>query len=440
MKSNVEKVSNLSRKLNIEVPAETVQSTFQKIFVGLQKEVNIKGFRKGKAPLTTIKSLYGDRVKQDVVQDLIQQHYAKALVEHKLEPVSYPEFEFEDPTDAQNFAFTAAFDVRPEINLKKYEGLEVEKEKYSFDDAKVTEALDNIRTSKATLEDVKEARPAQNGDVAIIDFEGFVDGKPLENGAGTNHHLELGAKQFIEGFEEGVLGMKVGDKKTLNLKFPDPYHSKELAGQPVEFKVTLTALKEKTLPEFTPEFLESLGGAKDLADLKASIRKDIEGADHKRIDDAFRNRILKKLVQANPVEVPATLMKEQKASLVEDFKKRMGEQGMPATDFESYVQKWDGDFEKTATEMIQSSFLIDAIAKKHDLFCTKEDLDAKYAEYAKQTGLEESRIREFYARPEQTSRLTYMITEEKVINFLLSSVKVKEVDRKELEPQGLDAE
>ncbi len=436
MKSNVEKVSNLSRKLNIEVPATVVQTSFQKVFQGLQKEVSIKGFRKGKAPLATIKSIYGDRVKQDVVQDLIQQHYAKALVEHKLEPISYPEFEFEDPSEAKDFSFSAAFDVRPEITLKKYEGLEVEKEKYTFDDAKVDQVLENIRASKATFEDVTEARAAKNGDIAVIDFEGFVDGKPLENGAGKNHHLELGAKQFIDGFEEGVVGMKVGEEKTLKLAFPTPYHSKELEGKAVEFKVTLQSLKAKVLPELNAELLASLGGPSDLESLKKTIREDLEGSDKKRIEDAFKNRLLKKLVQANPVEVPASLHKEQKASLIADFQKRMKDQGMGEADFSSYAEKWDSDFDKTASEMIQSSFLIDTIAKKHDLFCTDADLDNKYAEYAKQTGIEETRIREFYARPEQTSRLTYMITEEKVIAFLMKTVKVKEVDKKDLETEG----
>lgn len=427
MKSNVEKVSNLSRKLNVEIPAAVVQSAFQKIFTGIQKDVTIKGFRKGKAPLATVKSLYGDRVKQDVVQDLIQKHYAEALTEHKLEPISYPEFEFADPTENKDFSFSAAFDVRPEINLKKYEGLEVEKEKFEFDSKKVDQVLENIRASRATFETVTEARAAKLGDVAVVDFEGFIDGKPLENGSGTDHHLELGAKQFIEGFEDGIVGMKAGDTKTLSLKFPDPYHSADLAGKPVDFKVTLKEIKAKVLPELNDEFIASLGGPKDLDALKKSIEEDLTQTETKRIEDAFKNRLLKALVKENPVEVPPSLMKEQKASLVEDFKKRMTEQGMGPNDFASYLDKWDSDFEKTAAEMIQSSFLVDAIAKKHDLFAKKEDLDAKFAEYAQQTGIEESRIREFYGRPEQASRLTYMITEEKVIALLNKSVKIKEV-------------
>lgn len=433
MKSNVEKVSSLSRKVKVEVPAATVQAAFQKVFQGLQKEANIKGFRKGKAPMATIRNLYGDRVKQDVVQDLIQQHYVKAVTEHKLDPISSPEFEFEDPSEAKDFSFSASFEVRPEIKLKKYQGLDVEKEKFTADETKVDKVLTDIRNSRAKWEDVLETRPAQVGDMAVVDFEGFVDGKPLENGAGTNHNLELGAKQFIDGFEEGVVGMKVDESRTLNLKFPDPYHSQDLAGKPVEFKVTLKALKKKALPEFTPEFLAELGGPADLDGLKKSIRDDLEANDRKQIEEAFKNRLLKNLVQENPVEVPASLMREQKASLVADFKKRMADQGMGEKDFEGYVQKWDKDFETTAAEMIQSSFLIDAIAKEHDLFAKEEDIDAKLKEYAQQSNIDEARIREFYGRAEQRSRLSYMITEEKVINFLTTSAKIKEIEKKNLE-------
>lgn len=435
MKSNLEKVSTLSRKLNVEIPAGVVQSSFAKVFQGIQREAAIKGFRKGKAPLTTIKSMYGDRVKQDVAQELIQKHYAQAIGEHKVEPINYPEFEFEDPTENNDFNFTAVFEIRPEINLKSYEGLEVIKEKFLVDDTKVNQTLENIRSSRSTLEDVTEDRATTNSDVAIIDFIGYVDGKELENGAGTDHHLELGANQFIDGFEAGVTGMKKGETKTLNLKFPDPYHAVDLAGKPVEFKVTLKSIKAKVLPELTEEFVKTLGGPATLEELKKTIKDDLEQGEKKRIEDAFKNRLLKALVAANPVEVPTSLMKEQKASLVEDFKKRMTEQGMGPADFEAYVTKWDGDFQKTASEMIQSSFLIDAVAKKHELTCNKEDVDAKFKEYTAQTGIEEARIREFYGRPEQLSRLTYMITEEKVIAYLNKTVKVKEVAKEDIKEE-----
>lgn len=443
MKSTMEKVSNLQRRLNIEVPAQIVSNAFEQMFKGIQKQANIKGFRQGKAPLATIKSLYNDRVKQDVVQELVQKHYFDALKEHQIDPISYPEFEFDQPNEGKDFSFSANFEVKPEVTLKKYEALEVDKEQLAVDDAKVDQVLENIRSSRAELVDVLEERSAQNGDVAIIDFEGFVDGAPLQNGAGKSHNLELGAKQFIEGFEEGVVGMKVGQTKTLSLNFPEQYHAADIAGKPVDFKVTLTGLKQKRLPEVNDEFVSqmmsqgggSTGEQQTVESLKKTIRTDLEQTETKRIEGDLKNRLLKALVALNPVEVPSSMLTEQKQALKDDMKKRMQEQGMSENDFEAYAEKWDADFESTAAEMIQSGFLIDAIAKKHDLRWSDEDLDKKFAEFAGQTGIDQARIKEFYSRPEQLNRLTYTITEEKVIEFLLKSAKVVEVPREKLAEQ-----
>lgn len=435
MKAQIQVTEGLQRKLNVEIPSDKVKSAFEKIYNDIQRQVEIKGFRKGKAPIATIKTMYKDRVQGDVAQDLISSHYPLALKEQNIDPINYPEFEFEDPSETKDFKFSAVFDIRPEVKIKKWEGLEVEKEKFVLDEARVEQVINNIRNSKLTYEDVLETRGAQMSDVAVIDFEGFVDGKALENGAGKDQHLELGSKQFIEGYEEGVVGMKVGETRTISLKFPSPYHSAELAGKPVDFKVTLNGLKKKVLPEITDELLKTIGSNQTVEEFKKTIVADIEQSDKKRIEDSFKNRLLKKLVEANPVDVPASLMKDQKVALVEDFKKRMTDQGMQPAEFESYVQKWDADFAKTANEMIQSSFLIDKLAVDNDLTCKKEDIEQRFDEYSKQTGIELERIKEWYSKPEQMSRLSYMITEEKVIKLLTEKSKVKEVDAKDIKEE-----
>jgi trigger factor len=438
MKSTVEKVSNLQRKINIEIPANTVSSAYNDMLKGIQKQAAIKGFRQGKAPMATIKSIYGQKVKQDVINELIQKHYFEAVREHQLEPITYPEFEFDVLNEDQAFNFTASFEVKPDVNLKQYDGLEVQKEKFEVGDDKITQILENIRTSRAKLVDVTEDRPAQLGDTSVVDFEGSMNGAPLENGSGKDHNLELGAKQFIEGFEDGIVGMKIGDTKTLNLKFPDPYHSASLAGQPVDFKVTLKGLKKKELPELTDEFVADMMGqpgdtqTHTVESLKKTIRTDMEQSEKKRIDSDFKNRLLKALVRANPVEVPPSMLNEQKIALVNDMRKRMQEQGMGDEEFQAYVQKWDKDFEASAADMIQSGFLVDALARKLELSWTEEDLNKKFAEYAAQTGIDEARIREFYSRPEQTNRLTYSITEDKVVEYLTKSAKITEVAANQL--------
>lgn len=432
MKSNLENVSPLERKLNIEVPAAEVQAAFEKAFKGIQKHAAIKGFRKGKAPLNTVKSIYGDRVKQDVIQDIIQTHYVSALKEHSLDPISYPTIEF-DPLEAdKNFIFSAEFEVRPEVKLQQVEGLKAQKEKLEISDKFVDDTLEDIRRGRAETSPVLEDRPAQNGDIAVIDFKGLVDGKELENGAAENHELELGSNSFIPGFEEGVVGMKPGVTSTINIQFPEDYHVADLAGKPVEFQVTLKELKKKTLPDLNDEFAKGLGPYENLDALKAAIRDDYEKRETRRINEDLKNRVMKALVDRNPVEVPKTLKVDQKKALIEDFEKRMQQQGMSPDQYEEYKLKWDSDFDQTAEYMIQASFLVDKIALEHNLKATPADIEAKLQEYAAQTGIDLNRIHEFYGEDDRRARLAYQTTEEKVLDFLISKADLQEVSKEEL--------
>jgi len=436
MKSNLESVSSLERKLNIEVPATEVQAAFERALVGVQKSVQVKGFRKGKAPLQTIRSIYGDRLKQDVVQDIIQANYAHALKEHSLDPISYPAIEFDPLEDGKDFLFSAEFEIRPEVQDPQIDGLVVKKEKLEITDKTVADTLEEIRRGRAETTPVLEDRPAQLGDTAVIDFKGIVDGKPLENGAGENHALELGSNSFIPGFEEGVIGMRVGVTAPVKISFPADYHVKELAGKPVEFEVTLKELKKKSLPEIGDEFAKSLGPYEGLEALKTAIKEDFEKREGKRVQEELKNRLMKALVDKNPVPVPKTLKTEQKKALIEDFQKRMEQQGMQPDQFEDYKQKWDSDFDSTASYMIQSSFLIDKLASIHNLRASSADLELKLKEYSVETGIDMNRLNEFYADQDKKSRLAYQVTEEKVVDFLLGKAKIVEVPKSELEQEA----
>lgn len=437
MKATLETVSNLQRKLNIQVPASEVKAAFNNAYASIQKHVAIKGFRKGKAPIQTVKSLYGDRVKQDVVNDLVQKYYSTALREHSLNPVSFPTIEFDSLTESADFAFTAEFEVRPEIVLKQVEKLQVQREKFVLDDAFVNNTLEDIRKSRSVNVPVLEDRPAQKGDIAVIDFKGFLDSGELENGSAEGHELELGSNMFIPGFEEGVTGMTVGSEKEVQIKFPDDYHVSHLAGQPVKFQVKLHKLLKKDLPELNDAFAKEMGGKYEtLEDLKTAIKEDFTKREEKRIKDELKDRLMKALVEKNPVDVPNSLLAEQKKALIEDLQKRMESQGMGGEQFEDYKQKWDSDFDETAKFMIRSSFLLDKIAEDNKLKATDADLEAKFDEYAKQTGIELARVKEFYADEDRSSRLRYQLTEERVVDWLISKADVKEVAKADLEKAG----
>jgi trigger factor len=427
MKSTLDKLDGLSRKLNIEIPAEKVQEAFEKVYKGIQKNATVKGFRKGKAPIATIRTIYSDRVKSDVVQDLIQDSYQAALEEHSLDPVGFPKIAFTTAAESAPFHFTAEFEVRPEVVIKKFENLPVQKEILEITDDRVASILENIRTSQAETITVFEDRALANGDVAMLDFVGEVAGQPLPNGSAEGHMLEIGAGQFIEGFEDGVLGMKIGEHRHLNLKFPEAYHEPTIAGQPVTFHVTLKGIKKKVLPELNDELAKKVGTYENLDGLKEAIRKDIRESEERRILEETRNRLIKVLVESNPIQVPRTLVAEQKKALVEDFKGRMQQQGLPETEFEQYKDKWEEDFEKTATFMVHSTFLLDTLAHQLKLEATASEIAEKIDEYAKQTGIELEKIKQFYAKDERRSRLAFQITEQKVVDHLLSKAKVQEV-------------
>ncbi len=432
MKSTVDRLDTLSRKITVEIPADKVQKAFEKVYKALQKKANIKGFRQGKAPLNTIKATYGDQVKGDVINELINDAYQSALEEHSLEPVGYPKVAFEPIHEEKSFTFTAELEIRPEVDIKLFEGLDVQKEKMEVPEDRITTVLENIRSNQADLITVFEDRALTTGDVAVIDFEGSVNGQPLPNGSATGHELEIGAKQFIEGFEDGLLGMKIGDSRVLNLRFPEGYHEASLSGAPVSFNTKLTGIKKKVLPEINDDLAKKLGEFTSLNELKDRIRKDIEEGEAKRIQDDLRSRVMRALVNANPIEAPKSLVLQQKQALEEDFKGRLKQQGMSEKDFEDYKSKWSQDFEDSASFMVKSTFLLDALAEKLGLKAKPSEIDEKINEYAQQTGIELARLKEFYGNPERRSRLSFQVTEEKVVNHLISKAKVTEVSKEKL--------
>lgn len=436
MKPTVENVSKLERKISFQIPPEEVAKAFEKSFRELQKNVEIKGFRKGKVPMDKVKALYGDRAQSDVIQSLVEDNFFKALDEAKIDPINQPKLDMKPLEEGKPFNFSLTFEVHPEVELKKYQGLEVQKEKLNLDHSHVDKTLDNIRKNQAQTVPVLEDRPAQKGDIAVVNFDGYVDGKPLDGGKGENHPLELGSNSFIEGFEDAVIGMKVGTEKTANLKFPETYHVPAIAGKPVEFKIKLNELKKHELAELNNEFAEKIG-FKTVVDLKEAILKDYTASEEKRIQEDFKNRLLKELTDRNPMEVPQTLLQRQKEALKQDMNQRMGQMGMNEQQFQEYVSKWDKDFNETATFIVQSSYLVNKIADQEKLGATQEDVNKKIQTYITQTGIEEARIKEIYSQPENKNRLMNTITEEKVIEFLTTHAKVTEVPKDKLKDLNL---
>lgn len=423
MKTNLEEISNLERRVSVEVPIETIAQTYARVYKKIQKGANIKGFRKGKAPITLIRNMYKDSVQEDVVRDLIQEGFFTAIQNHNLDPIGQPEFEFDKLNEDKSFSFTAEFEIRPTVKVDNYEGLEIEREKLTVTDEEVDQRVQGFRQRFKEAKAIFEDRAAATGDIAVISFDGYLDGAPLEQGQADNFELELGSNSFIEGFEEGVTGMKIGESRTLNLQFPEVYHDPNIAGKPVEFKVVLKGLKKSELPELNDELVQRINpGIKTVEEFRKTIREFISNQKKEEIDSSTKDKVIKKLVELNPVEVPRSLLKSQKESLVEDFMQRMKSQGMPVDQLDEYTQKWDADFSASASQMIQSSFLISELAQRLNLNPTEKQVDEQLLKFSQGAGLTVEKAKEY------KDRIRFQMIEDAVINFLLDKAKIKEVE------------
>lgn len=429
MKSSLESNEGLKRTLKIEVGPEAVKAAFESEFQKIQKNLVLPGFRKGKAPMDQIRASYRGRVINEVVEALVNKNYFEALKEHDLHPVSMPQIDLDEITEDKGFSFKATLEVKPEIKLSKYKNFELKKESASVDEEKVQSIIDQILESKADKVPVFEDRPAQEKDFVDINFEGFLGpNEPLPNGAANNFILELGSQSFIPGFEEGLIGAKVGAQKTLDLSFPEDYQAKEIAGKNVSFKVTVNKIMKKQKPELDDKLVESLGDprVKTADDLKKEIKSDLLRSEEERTVKAMQEEVLKALIENNPIEIPESLVAQQKEGLKQNSQQALMAQGFGEEEMTEYYKKWDEDFTKNAKDIIHVSLLMDAIADAEKLRPTESDLDEKIQEMVVQAGPNASKVKEYYSDMNKKDSLYYKLMEDKVISYVIENSKIKE--------------
>ena len=429
MKSSLEASTGLKRTLKIEVGPEAVKAAFEVEFQKIQKNLVLPGFRKGKAPMDQVRAMYKGRVINDVVDHLVNKNYFEALKEHKLHPVSMPQIDLDEITDDKGFSFKATLEVKPEIKLSKYKDFELKKEVAKVDDQKVQDIINQILDSKAEKVPVFEDRPAQEKDFVDINFEGFLSPtEPLPNGAANNFILELGSQSFIPGFEEGLIGAKAGAQKTLDLSFPEDYQAAEIAGKKVSFKVTVNKILKKQMPELDDKLVESLGDprVKTADDLKKEIKSDLLRSEEERAAKALQEEVLKSLIASNPIELPESLVAQQKEGLKQNTQQSLMAQGFGEEEMVEYYKKWDEDFTKNAKDIIHVSLLMDAIAEAEKLRPLEKDIDSKIQEMIAQAGPNAQKVVEYYSDINKKDSLYYKLMEDNVISFVIENSKIKE--------------
>ena len=392
-----EKVEKSQVALTIEVGAAEFEAAIEKAYQKMRKKINVPGFRPGKAPRKVIEGMYGAEVFfEEAINIAFPDAYEAAVKEQELQVVGYPAVEMVGECTKEGFTFKATTPVYPEVTLGEYKGLTAEKDEVKVGAADVNERLKQLQDRNTRL--VSVDREAKEGDTAVIDFEGFLDGKPFDGGKGEGHNLELGSHSFVPGFEEQVVGMKAGDEKDLDITFPEDYHA-DLAGKAVVFKVKVHEVKAKEVPELDDEFAKDVSEFDTLKDLKADLKKQITEERQKDADRAFEDAVMEQAAANITAEIPDAMVENQCRQFLDNFKMQIAQQGIP---YDQYMQitgmdeaKLLEDAKEPALRQVKMDLTVAAIIKAENLEATDEEVEAEYKKLAEQYNMDIEMVKKY---------------------------------------------
>ena len=445
MSVQVEKLEKNMAKLTVEVPAEEVEKAIQAAYLKEKNKISMPGFRKGKVPRAMIEKMYGAAVfYEEAANILIQDNYAKAMEESKEDIVSRPTIDVVQIESGKPFIFTAEVAVRPEVTLGKYKGVQVTKIDTTVTDEEVEAALEKEQQKNSRTVSVTD-RPVQTGDTAVIDFEGFVDGVAFEGGKGENHPLEIGSHSFIEGFEDQLVGHNAGEEVEVNVTFPEKYQAAELAGKPAVFKVKINEIKAKELPELNDEFAQDVSEFDTLAEYKEDLRKHLEVSKENDAKRAKEDEAIKKIIDKSTMELPDAMIDTQCENMINEFAQRISQSGLTMDQYMQFSgMTIDGLKEQVRPEAItriQSSLVLEQIAKEENIEVSDEEINAEVEKMAAQYGMEADKLKEYLGDAEKESmKRDLAIT--KAVDLIMENVKerAKAKTKKEKEAEEEAAE
>ncbi|MBK26680.1 MAG: trigger factor [Halobacteriovorax sp.] len=427
MSYKVEEVNGCTKKIVFNFETLDLTTEIKAELTKKQKTVSIKGFRKGKAPLSMVEKLYGPQLEFDALNQFVQNQLIAALTKEELNPVGQPSFEDMKYDAGKSVSFNAVVEVFPTVEIKDLSKLSFKKEKVEIKDEDVESIKNNYLGSKAEMIEITDEKATLGkGHTAVMNFQGTTaDGEKPESMKGDEFLLEIGSGQFIPGFEEGMIGMKKGEKKSIDLTFPEEYHAEELKGAKVVFDVELLEIKEKKLPEFNDELAKEFG-FESVEDFNTKNRENLVMQKEKAADEKLHQEILETLIKENTFDVPGALVAQQENYLKEDVKRNLSQQGFNEPMMEEYFQKWADDLKEKAQFQVRSGLILDTLAKKFEVETSDSDLDAKIEETAKGSGLPVEQLKQYYSSDENIRKnMMYAIREEKTFEALKSQVKVE---------------
>ena len=428
MNCKVEKTENANEvKLEITVEAEKFENAMKKVYFQNAKYINIPGFRKGKAPIQIVEKYYGKEIfYEDAFNDSANEALEEAVKENNLEIVSRPEVEIKQMEKGKDLIFTATMQTKPEAELGKYKGVEIKKIEYKVTDEDIEHELSHMQEHNSRLISIDD-RPVEKGDIATIDFEGFVDGKAFEGGKAEGHELEIGSNTFIPGFEDQIIGMKIDEEKDIQVKFPEEYFSKELAGKDATFKVKVHEIKKKELPELDDEFAKDVSEFDTLDELKKSIKEKQEKQNEERAKYETEDAVIKAVCDNMKVEIPSGMINMEIDNMLKELEQRLSYQGLNLEQYLQFMGKTEEDlrkeYEPQAIEGIKSRLALEAVIKAEKIEPDEAEITEKMKEMAKNYGKENDE--EFLKNENVANYIKEGLKSEKALEFLVKNAKIK---------------
>ena len=393
---NVEKEA-VHAKVTVEISRAELEPAINKVFLKVRKDISMPGFRKGKAPRMVIEAAYGKHVFfEDAIEEMFSDIYKECVLTQDMKPVGRPSVSKLDIADDDSVTMVIDTDLYPEVTLGQYKDLEVEKAEAAVDASEIDAEIDRMANNIARISTVDRA--AKDGDTAVIDFEGFKDGEAFDGGKGEAYELKLGSGSFIPGFEEQVVGMSAGEKKDINVTFPENYHVKELAGAPVVFKVKVHEVKETVVPEKDDEFVKDVSEFDTMAELRADIEKKILDEKQAGIDRAFENAAIEKAVANMTVEIPDSMVEEELDHELERMDYELRSQG---ASLEAYANMMGGNLDNIrnslrpgALNTVKTNVMLDAVVDAEKIEVSDEECEEEYKKLAESYQLELEKVKE----------------------------------------------
>jgi len=427
MKAKVEKLETNVIKLEIRVEAEKFDAALTKAYNKNKSRYNIPGFRKGKVPMAMVKKFYGvEAFYDDAVNFAIDESYPATLNEENIRPVDYPQIDIVELGEGKELVYTAVVTTYPEIELGEYKGLDVKKAVYEVEESEIEKQITEMQEKNARIEIKKEGNVAK-GDIAVIDFKGYIDGDVFEGGEGSDYSLEIGSGTFIDNFEDQLIGLAVGDKKEVNVSFPESYGKDDLNGKAAMFEVEIKSLKVKELPELDDEFAKDVAAVDSFAELKENLKNTLEKNNNEKAEREFEEAVISAIIENSKMDIPEAMVSKEIDAMMQDLEGRLKYQGLSLEQYMEFTgnttEKMRDFMKENAERKVKADLVLEAVSKAEDIKATEEQLNTRALELGKIYGPKDPEKMAKILVKSQKEMIEKDIVIENTLNFIKENCK-----------------